>query len=236
MAPHRKTGADVRAALQAIASGDEREKVATFYKGERKDNQVLGVPIGSIFPVAKGFTDLPLTDVEALLDDRCYEVRMAAVAIMDFKARAKSIDPAQRQALFELYMRRHDRIDNWDLVDRAAPHVVGEYLIDSDRSVLDRLAASSNPWERRTAIVATHAFIKKGEIEPTFSVAERLVDDAHPYVQMAIASWVREAGKRDEARLTEFLKTYAARLPRKTLRDAAKNLAPSTKDALIAAT
>ena len=104
----------------------------------------------------------------------------------------KRLAEADRRALYELYLRRHDRINNWDLVDRAAPHVVGEFLVDGDRAVLDRLARSKDPHERRTALVSTYAFIKRGEVADTFRIAETLADDADVYVQKAIASWTRE--------------------------------------------
>lgn len=95
---------------------------------------------------------------------------MAAVFVMDFKARQKSLSDAERAALFALYLRRHDRINN--CVDRAAPYVVGEYLRNKDRSILDQLARSNNPDERRTAIVSTYAFIRHGEVADTFRIAE----------------------------------------------------------------
>ena len=101
---------------------------------------------------------MPLDDVEKLLDNPFYEVRMGAVSIMDFQARQKRISDEHRKALFDFYIRRHDRINNWDLVDRAAPHVVGGCLADKPRDVLHQLAKSSNPWERRTAIVSTYFF------------------------------------------------------------------------------
>ena len=130
---------------------------------------------------------------------------MGAVSIMDFQARAKRITPEQRQALFDLYIRRHDRINNWDLVDRAAPYVVGGYLADKPREILYQLARSRNPWERRTAIVSTYYFIRQGDLDDTFAIAEILVNDKHKLVQKAVVSWTREAGKKDPKRLARFL-------------------------------
>jgi len=129
---------------------------------------------------------------------------MGAVSIMDFQARARMTTPAQRKALFDLYIRRHDRINNWDLVDRAAPHVVGRYLSDRPRDLLYKLARSKNPWERRTAIVSTYYFIRSGDVDDTFGVAELLVHDPHALVQKATGSWLREAGKRDPKQLVRF--------------------------------
>lgn len=83
-----------------------------------------------VFALAKASIDLPLEEIENLLESPIHEARVGAVSIMDFQARRKRTPKARRRELFELYLRRHDRIDNWDLVDRAAPHVVGGYLVD----------------------------------------------------------------------------------------------------------
>jgi hypothetical protein len=216
--------------LRAISSRREIEKVARFFDGDGKGNRIMGVPIGKVFPVAKEYVHASMADVETLLESPYYEVRMGAVSIMDFQARAKSTSPAQRKALFDLYIRRHDRINNWDLVDRAAPHVVGRYLIDKPRSVLYKLAKARDPWKRRTAIVSTGYFIRSGEVDDTFRIAELLVKDKHELVQKAVGSWVREAGKRDESRLLRFLDKHASGMPRVMLRYAVEKLDRKTRE------
>lgn len=223
------TAAALLAELEARADPEDIKYVARFYKGGDAATEVMGVRMPKVFPIAKKFASLPLEEVERLLDDNRYEVRMAAVSVMDFQARQKNLDPAHRKALFDLYLKRHDRLNNWDFVDRAAPHVVGEYLVDRDRSVLDRLARSENPHERRTALVATYAFIKRGEVTDTFRIAEILAEDRDDYVQKAIGSWVREAGKRDEDTLVSFLTANKNRLPMTTITAASKKLSDEAK-------
>ncbi len=220
---------DVTAALTEIADPGQVAYVSRFYAGSLPDNRVMGVPMPKVFPIAKAHRDLPLDQIELLLDDPHYEVRMAAVSIMDAQAAKARLPEEARKALFDLYLRRHDRIDTWDLVDRAAPKVIGRYLVDKDRGVLDRLAQSENPWERRTAIVATFAFIRLGEVDDTLRLAQRLIEDLHPYVQKAIGSWLREAGKKDESRLVAFLQDHAAQMPKPTLRVAAAKLSPEAR-------
>lgn len=227
-----RTSARLIAELQDIAEPSEVDNVRRFFKGGDPETDVMGVSIGKVFPVARRFVALGLEEVEALLEDRRYEVRMAAVAILDFKARRKGLTAADRKALCELYLRRHDRINNWDLVDRAAPHVVGEVLVDGDRTVLDRLARSGDPHERRTALVSTWAFIRRGDVADTFRIAERLADDPDQYVQKAIASWAREAGKRDEKALVRYLTANRDRLPRPTMTAASKLLPPPVRERL----
>ena len=137
-----------------------------------------------------------------------------------------------RKALFDLYLRRHDRLNNRDFVDRAAPHVIGEHLLDKDRSLLDRMAQSEDPHERRTALVSTYAFIRRGDVSDTFRIAELLADDEDTYVQKAIGSWRREAGKKDPAALIAFLNRHKDRLPRSTMTTGFRHLSAEQREAL----
>jgi 3-methyladenine DNA glycosylase AlkD len=214
--------------LASLSSSREAANVARFFRGNddgaAPDNKILGVAFGKVFAVAKRSMHAPLGEIEKLLASPFHEARLAAVSIMDFQARARGTSPLQRRALFDLYLRRHDRINNWDLVDRAAPHVVGGYLADRPRDALYRLARSKNPWQRRTAIVSTWYFIREGEIEETFRIAELLLDSDHELLQKATGSWLREAGKKDPARLLRFLEKHAADMPATTLRYATERL------------
>jgi 3-methyladenine DNA glycosylase AlkD len=233
-APHRQFVTTLKTFADRAAVDD----VARFFRSDpnsgSSDNKVLGVRFGKIFPVAKQFAAMALADVEQLLESPYYEVRMGAVSIMDFQARAKRLEPAQRKSLFDLYIRRHDRINNWDMVDRAAPSVVGGYLTDKPRKILYGLARSTNPWERRTAIVSTWTFIRAGDVDDTFRIAELLVNDGHDLIQKAVGSWIREAGKRDQPRLLAFLRTHGADMPRTMLRYAVEKLPTKTRAEFLA--
>ena len=173
---------------------------------------------------------MPMVELNKLLDSKYYEVRMGAVSIMDFKARDKKTSQEVRKELYELYLNRHDRLNNWDFVDRGAPHIIGKYLMDKPRDILYQLAKSKNTWERRTSIVSTYAFIKEGDLNDTFKIAEILIDDKHEMINKAVGSWIREAGKRDENRLKGFLDKYASTMPRVTLRYAVEKLDEVTKN------
>ena len=180
--------------------------------------------MGQIFQLAKDFVDASPEDIEALLDSPSHPRRVAAVSIMDFQARRKATPDGGRRELYELYLRRHDRIDSWDLVDRAAPHVVGGYLWDKSREPLYLLAGSPNWYERRTSIVSTWFFIRRGDLDDTFRIGQILANDPHELVQKAVGGWIREAGKRDEQRLRDYLDRNAATMPRTALRYAIEQL------------
>src|SRR5687767_8156046 len=195
--------------LEAHRSPEELEKRRRYFntgEGEYGEgDEFMGVRMGQVFALAKEFIDMSLAEIEKLLKSPVHEVRVGAVSIMDFQARGKKTLESRKKELFDLYIRRHDRINNWDLVDRSAPHVVGGYLFDKPRAVLYKLARSKNVWERRTAIVSTYYFIKQGEIDDTFQIAEMLLHDKHDLIQKATRGWVREAGRRDRQKLLRFL-------------------------------
>ena len=210
--------------LSASATSVDLEKNQRYFKEKVSGNKILGARFATIFKIAKEFAALDIKEVEKLLDNAHYEIRMGAVSIMDFQARSKKITAQQKKALFDLYIRRHDDINNWDLVDRAAPYVVGGYLSDKPRKILYTLAKSKNVWERRTAIVSTYFFIRQDDLADTFKIAALLVKDPHEMIHMAVGSWIREAGKRDTAMLLEFLDRYAVHMPSIMLRYAVEKL------------
>lgn len=204
------------ARLEALRSPDQA------WTGE--SDRFSGVRMGQIFTRAKEFIEMPPDQIERLLESPAHEIRVGAVSIMDWQARGKRTTAQRREELFKLYLRRHERINTWDLVDRAAPHVVGGYLSDKPRDVLYELARSGDTWERRTAIVSTYYFIRQGDCDDTFSIAAILVNDDHDLIQKATGGWLREAGKKDPRRLRAFLDHYAATMPRTTLRYAIEHM------------
>lgn len=208
--------------LREHQSDAELKKIQRYFKAD--GDRFLGVRMGQVFALAKEFIAMTPAEIEKLLESPLHEVRAGAMSIMDKQGRAAKTSGERRKELFDLYLRRIDRIDNWDLVDLGAPYVVGRYLHDKPRGVLYRLARSKNPWERRTAIVATAYFIRAKELDDTFAVAELLVHDPHDLVQKAVGGWVREAGRKDRARLLAFLDRYAATAPRVLLRYAIEHL------------
>lgn len=210
--------------LSALQSDTEIENAKRFFRDGYSGNKLMGIRMANLFVLAKKFIGIPIGEIEVLLENEYYEARMGAVCIMDFQARDKKTTPERKKELFDVYISKHNFINNWDMVDRSAPYVVGGYLFDKPREILYSLAKSDNVWERRTAIVATYYFIRQNDIEDTFKIAEILVNDEHDLVQKAVGSWVREAGKRDEGRLLDFLDRYSVTMPRVMLRYAIERL------------
>lgn len=214
--------------LKTYRSPDEQKKIQRYFKsgeGEYGEgDQFIGVRMGQIFALAKEFIEMSPGEIEKLLESPVHEVRVGAVSIMDWQARGKKTSEERRKELFDLYLKRHDRINNWDLVDRSAPYVIGGYLSDKPRDILYKLARSKNIWERRTAIVSTYFFLRQGDVADTFKIAEMLINDDHDLIHKAVGGWVREAGKKAPQALLGFLDKYAARMPRTALRYAIEHL------------
>ncbi len=151
-----------------------------------------------------------------MLASAYHEARLVALFIL--VDAFKRGEPAMQEAIYRLYLSRTDRINGWDLVDSSAAAIVGGYLLDRDRSILCELARSSSLWERRIAIIATHAFIRKGDFADTLRVADILLEDAHDLIHKAVGWMLREVGKRDREVEEGFLRPRYQRMPRTMLR------------------
>ena len=214
--------------LESHRSGRASEKRSPL--AADGEDVVWGVRMGQVFALAKQFVHMPLEEIEKLLESPIHEARVGAVSIMDFQARSKKTTPGRRKELFDLYIRRHDRINSWDLVDRSAPYVVGGYLFEKSRKILYKLARSKNMPERRTAIVSTGFFIRQREVEDTFKIAEVLIEDPEDLIHKATGWMLRAAGDVDPPKLLGFLDRHAATMPRTTLRYATEHLDTKQRD------
>lgn len=192
----------------------------------------IGVRVPDTRRVAATFKDLVPRDLEELLESPIHEVRLTAVIIMANQAKKRGAGEEQKKALFDLYLRRTDRINNWDIIDSSCRDVVGGYLMDHpdmrDR-VLRKLATSSSLWERRIAMVSTWQFIRLGQLDPTFMVAELLLGDKHDLIHKAVGWMLREAGKKDANRLRDFLHQHVSHIPRTALRYAIERFDPEER-------
>jgi 3-methyladenine DNA glycosylase AlkD len=219
--------------LMALQDDEELRKIQRYFKSGEGEyghgDRFIGVRMGSIFALAKEFADMPIKDIETLLGNDIHELRVGALSIMAKQYALKTTTEDGRNALYDLYMRRHDRINNWDLVDLAAWHVVGPWLVDKPRAVLHKLAKSKNMWERRTAVLATFSFIKRGEFDDTLKIAKLLIKDEEDLIHKAAGWMLRSIGDKDREVLNAFLDKHAAQMPRAMLSNAIEKFSPAEK-------
>ena len=215
--------------LKTYSSSKERENLLRYFKNTDGD-QFIGVRMGQVFSLVKEFIDMPPGEIEKLLDSKIHEVRAGGCSVMDKQARRKKTTSERRKELYDLYLRRHDRINNWDLVDVCSIYVVGGYLFDKPRAVLYKLARSKNMWERRTSIVSTAYFIRQRDLDDTFKISEILLKDKEDLIHKATGWMLRFAGDKDRPRLVAFLEKHGATMPRVALRYAIEKFDKKQRD------
>lgn len=191
----------------------------------------LGLTVPQVRSIAKVYLNLEEQSLKDMLDSPWHKIRLCALLIMVGKF--KKADGDTRKQIVDLYLSKSDRVNNWDLVDLSVGQILGEWLIDKERSILYELATSENLWRRRMAIVATIAFIRRSEFDDTFNLAEMLLDDREDLIHKATGWMLREVGKRDELRLRSFLTEHYVKLPRTALRYAIERFPESERRAWL---
>lgn len=188
-------------------------------KGEYAEgDKFLGVTVPSQRTIAKKYKDIDLNEVEKLLKSEFHEARLTALLILTYKY-AKANDDLKKE-IYKFYLSNTQYINNWDLVDSSSYKIVGNYLLnnDMDGKVLYDLALSTNLWEQRIAIISTFEFIKNNSFEHTIKISKKLLNHKHDLIHKAVGWMLREMGKRDKAKLLEFLNKHYKKMPRTMLR------------------
>lgn len=225
------TAADVIAALKKQASPAQAKVAQWFFKtgkGEYGEHeQFIGVKVPNQRLVAKSFKDLPLNETVRLLRSEVHEHRLTALFIL--VSQFQKGDEATKRKIAMTYLKERKQVNNWDLVDSSAPHILGASLRNRPRAVLYRLAKSKNIWERRIAILATQDFIRHGEYKDTLAIAALLVNDSHDLMHKAVGWMLREVGNRDRAAEERFLKRYYKKMPRTMLRYAVEKFSKKAR-------
>jgi 3-methyladenine DNA glycosylase AlkD len=223
---------DVVSALRAISPAPNSKRVADlqrFFKtepgGYGEGDRFLGPTVPQTRTIAKRFRDLPLYQLDLLLDSPWHEVRLTALHILvDHFNRAKT--RVLRTELFDFYIDAvmRGRVNNWDLVDTSAPHL-GKLLVEHPRKTLIiGLSKSDKLWERRVAMLFTFAHIRAGEFGVPQHIAMNLLHDEHDLIHKAVGWMLREIGNRDLEVLRGFLAKYHSTMPRTMLRYAIEKL------------
>jgi 3-methyladenine DNA glycosylase AlkD len=211
---------EVREKLRKSASRKDAEILQRFFKtgpGEYGEGDVfIGVRVPRIRQLVKAHADLPMKEVRLLLKSRIHEERLLALLIL-VRRYAKGSE-AEQKRIYDLYIRNTRYINNWDLIDLTAGHIVGAYLRTRPKAPLVCLAQSPDLWERRIAVLATSHYISRGRFNETLRIARILLHDDHDLIHKAVGWMLREVGKRDLAVEEDFLKKHYRGMPRTMLR------------------
>jgi 3-methyladenine DNA glycosylase AlkD len=201
------------------ANPQKAKDLAWFFKtnkGEYGEGDVfLGITVPVLRKIAKKHNKLSLNEIEQCISSKYHESRMIALLILIDKY-AK--DKANQTEIIDFYLKNTKYINNWDLIDLSAPKILGDYLLDKDKSRLYQLAKSDSLWEKRISILSTFAFIRQNQFVDALKIAEILLHDKHDLINKAVGWMLREVGKRNIITEEEFLQKYGIIMPRTMLR------------------
>lgn len=211
---------DLEKELQKLKNPQKAKVMARFFetgKGQYGEGDIfLGLTVPQQRQVAKNYPHLTLKELQQLLSSKIHEYRLTALFILMTKY--KKANGVGKKEIFDFYLKNTKNINNWDLIDLSAPSIVGDFLLDKDRSILYKLAKSESLWEKRIAILSTYAFIKNNQFAETLKISEILLKDNHDLIHKAVGWMLREIGKRNQEVEEQFLKEHSHQMPRTMLR------------------
>lgn len=222
---------NLRKEVQGLADESKALQAMQFFKTGKSQygegDKFLGISVPEIRKIVRKYNKvLDLNEIRELLLSGYNEERLLGLMIL-----VEQFGKIRKEEeVYNFYLRHMDRVNNWNLVDFSARPIVGVYLMDKDRCILDKWAVSENLWTRRIAIVASWNFIKNGQFEDTMRIARLLMNDKEDLIHKAVGWMLREVGKQDENALKIFLKDHQKSMPRTMLRYAIERLAGEDKE------
>ena len=225
------TAAGLRRALREQSDAADAMNLSRFFQtglGEYAEgDKFLGVRVPAVRAIVKGNQSASLNVAVTLLQSRWHEDRLLALLLMVHRYQHGT--SADRTAVFDAYLVNLPQINNWDLVDSSAEHIVGAHVLATDLALLEQLAASDHLWSRRVAMLATFHHIKRREFAPALHIAARLLDDPHHLMHKAVGWMLREIGKRHRMTLVAFLDAHWKVMPRTAVRYAIEHFTAAAR-------
>lgn len=208
--------------LQMLKNPEKARLFAGYFKTGKgqygEGDKFLGITVPEQRLIAKRYPQATLKDIKNLLSRNIHEYRLTALFILT--AQYQKATPALKKAIFSFYLKNRGYINNWDLVDLSSGYIIGDYLLDKNRMVLYKLAASKRLWDRRIAIMATFRFIREGQYKDTLNISQLLLKDEHDLIHKAVGWMLREVGRRDKETEEKFLRKHYKKMQRTMLRSA----------------
>ena len=214
-------------AILAKEDPTQVEGLSHFFKTGKgqygEGDKFLGIKVPVTREVVKQcWQETSFDNLETCIRSEYHEMRLAALLtlVQIFKHAKK--DQALQQQCVDFYLTHTQYINNWDLVDLSCYELLGTWLLDKDRTLLYDLARDGKTiWEQRIGMVSTMQFLRHGQLDDTYAIAEIYLSKPQPLhdlLQKAGGWLLREAGKRDEQRLKDWLSTRYQIMPRTMLR------------------
>jgi 3-methyladenine DNA glycosylase AlkD len=234
-APKRMRLAQIQKELAAAADPRVAAVSRRFFKtgpGEYGEGDLFrGIRVPVLRKLARKHRDIGRSDADRLLRSPYHEDRLLALFLwIDLFSKGSD---SEREKIYDQYLKRARFINNWDLVDASAEHIVGAFLWTRPKDPLYQMADSGYLWTRRVAIMATFHYVKRGEFRETLKIARRLLADPEDLIHKAAGWMLREVGKRDPEAEEAFLRTYGRRMPRTMLRYAIERFPEAKRRAFL---
>lgn len=211
---------EIRNKLQALANKEDAKFAQKFFKtapGQYGDGDIfLGIRVPQLRQLAKEYKNIELVEIVELLKSSFHEERALAlfILVLIFQKANETL----KEEIYNLYLNHTSFINNWDLVDVSASHIVGKFLVNKNKDILYQLAKSNILWERRVSIIATHYFIKNNDFTDTLKISEILLKDKEDLIHKAVGWMLREVGKKNLKVEEDFLAIHYKMMPRTMLR------------------
>lgn len=208
--------------LKKLANQEKAKQCARFFKtgkGEYGEGDVfLGIKVPDQRKVAKKYKNLSLDDLQQLISSKIHEERLTTLFILVGKYKRAQKDPNLKKEIVNFYLKNTKNINNWDLVDSSAHHIVGDYLLNKNKTILYKLAKSDNLWEKRIATISTFTFIRHNQFADSLEISKILLNDKHDLIHKAVGWMLREVGNRNLETEEKFLKRHYKNMPHTMLR------------------
>jgi len=216
--------------LESLKDAEKAKNLQRFFKtgkGQYAEGDIfLGVIVPKQRKVASQYRHLSLSDIQKMLSSKIHEHRLTALFILIHKY--QRADDKEKRGIVDFYLRNSKNINNWDLVDLSAPNILGDFLLNKNRKILYKLA-KGHLWEKRIAVLASFAFIRKNDFKDSLKIAEILLKDKHDLIHKAVGWMLREIGKQNQDIEEKFLKKHCKTMPRTMLRYAIEKFPESKR-------
>jgi 3-methyladenine DNA glycosylase AlkD len=222
---------EIQKKLKELRNEEKAKKHQSFFKtgpGEYGEGDIfVGVTVPELRKLAKEYKTIPSEEVKQLLQSPIHEERLFSLFLLIH--RYSKGDEPEKKRIYELYLKNTKFINNWDLVDSSAGHIVGAFLFDKSKKPLYDLVKSNNLWERRISIISTFYFIKRNQFSDTLKISKILLSDKEDLIHKAVGWMLREIGKRNMSIEEDFLKKHYKNMPRTMLRYAIEKFPESKR-------
>lgn len=211
---------NIQTELKRLGNKEYAARLGKYFKtgkGEYGEgDRFLGIQVPVLRKIVNKYRNISIGEVSELIKSQFHEERLFSVLML--VEHFKSANDKDKKIIYTVYLSNTKYINNWDLVDASAGHIVGAYLLTRDKKPIYVLARSKNIWERRISIMSTSHFIKYNNYVDTLNIAEMLLGDEEILIHKAVGWMLREIGKRDLALEERFLGKYYKSMPRTLLR------------------